>query len=204
MKKFLAILLMLSMLLTAFVACKGGEGEETTLADEGTEAPAGVTIDDAVEYLTSMYKSDEGKKTPADYQIIAQIPIDGIKFEITWTVDLETITLTLENGLYTVDLPSKNEAEITYTLTATVKDSAGNTVEKSFTRVLPVYDNSAAVTEPKEGEAYKLFIVQANLGQTLFLTGETQNNENKFIITTETPADGLEFMEEKATGGVKI
>ena len=204
MKKFLAILLMLSMLLTAFVACKGGEGEETTLADEGTEAPAGVTIDDAVEYLTSMYKSDEGKKTPADYQIIAQIPIDGIKFEITWTVDLETITLTLENGLYTVDLPSKNEAEITYTLTATVKDSAGNTVEKSFTRVLPVYDNSAAVTEPKEGEAYKLFIVQANLGQTLFLTGETQNNENKFIITTETPADGLEFMVEKATGGVKI
>ena len=53
MKKFLAILLMLSMLLTAFVACKGGEGDETTLADEGTEAPAGVTIDDAVEYLTS-------------------------------------------------------------------------------------------------------------------------------------------------------
>ena len=204
MKKFLAILLMLSMLLTAFVACKGGEGEETTLADEGTEAPAGVTIDDAVEYLTSMYKSDEGKKTPADYQIIAQIPIDGIKFEITWTVDLETITLTLENGLYTVDLPSKNEAEITYTLTATVKDSAGNTVEKSFTRVLPVYDNSAAVTEPKEGEAYKLFIVQANLGQTLFLTGETQNNENKFIMTSETPADGLDFMVEKATGGVKI
>ncbi len=204
MKKFLAILLMLSMLLTAFVACKGGEGDETTLATEETQAPAGVSIDDAVEYLTSMYKSDEGKKTPADYQIIAQIPIDGIKFEVTWTVDLETITLTLENGLYTVDLPSKNEAEITYTLTATVKDASGNTVEKSFTRVLPVYDNSAAVTEPKEGEAYKLFIVQANLGQTLFLTGETQNNENKFIMTTETPADGLEFMIEKATGGVKI
>ncbi len=204
MKKFLAILLMLSMLLTAFVACKGGEGDETTLATEETQAPAGVSIDDAVEYLTSMYKSDEGKKTPADYQIIAQIPIDGIKFEVTWTVDLETITLTLENGLYTVDLPSKNEAEVTYTLTATVKDESGNTVEKSFTRVLPVYDNSAAVTEPKEGEAYKLFIVQANLGQTLFLTGETQNNENKFIMTTETPADGLEFMIEKATGGVKI
>ncbi len=203
MKKFLAILLMLAMLLTAFVACKG-EGDETTAATEDTQAPAGVTIDDAVEYLTSMYKTDEGKKTPADYQLIAQVPIDGIKFEVTWTVSLETITLTLENGLYTVDLPSKNEAEVSYTLTATVKDNAGNTVEKSFTRVLPVYDNSAAITEPKEGEAYKLFIVQANLGQTLFLTGETQNNENKFIMTTETPAEGLEFMVEKASGGVKI
>ena len=203
MKKFLAILLMLTMLLTAFVACKG-EGDETTAAPEDTQAPAGVTIDDAVEYLTSMYKTDEGKKTPADYQLIAQVPIDGIRFEVTWTVSLETITLTLENGLYTVDLPSKNEAEVSYTLTATVKDASGNTVEKSFTRVLPVYDNSAAVTEPKEGEAYKLFIVQANLGQTLFLTGETQNNENKFIMTTESPADGLEFMVEKASGGVKI
>ena len=203
MKKFLAILLMLTMLLTAFVACKG-EGDETTAAPDETQAPAGVTIDDAVEYLTSMYKTDEGKKTPADYQLIAQVPIDGIKFEITWKVDLETITLTLENGLYTVDLPSKNEAEITYTLTATVKDASGATVEKSFTRVLPVYDNSAAVTEPKEGEAYKLFIVQANLGKTLFLTDKTQNNENKFIMSSENPAEGIEFMVEKATGGVKI
>ncbi len=204
MKKFLAIFLMLSMLLTAFVACKGGEGDETTADPEGTEAPAGATIDDAVEYLTSMYKTDEGKKTPSDYQLIAQVPIDGVKFEVTWKVDLETITLTLENGLYTVDLPSKNETETTYTLTATVKDASGATVEKSFTRVLPVYDNSAAVTEPKEGEVYKLFMVQASLGKTLFLKGETQNNENKFIMTSENPAEGLEFMVEKATGGVKI
>lgn len=203
MKKFLAILLMLSMLLTAFVACKGGEGDETT-APVGDETPASVTIDDAVEYLTSMYKTDEGKKTPADYQLIAQVPIDGVKFEVTWKVDLETINLTLENGLYTVDLPSKNEAEVTYTLTATVKDASGASVEKSFTRVLPVYDNSAAVTEPKEGEAYKLFIVQANLGKTLFLTNKTQNNEQKFILSSENPAEGVEFMVEKATGGIKI
>ena len=73
MKKFLAILLMLAMLLTAFVACKG-EGEETTAAPEDTQAPAGVSIDDAVEYLTSMYKSDEGKKTPADIEIKTLIP----------------------------------------------------------------------------------------------------------------------------------
>ena len=203
MKKFLAFILVLSMLLTAFVACKGEEGEDTT-APTVEQTESDVNIDDAVAYLTSMYKTDEGKKTPADYQLIAQVPIDGIKFEVTWTVDLETITITLENGLYTVDLPSKNETEITYTLTATVKDAAGNTVEKSFTRVLPVYDNSAAITNPKEGEIYKLFIVQANVGKTLFLTAGTQNNENKFILTSETPAEGVEFMVEEATGGIKI
>lgn len=204
MKKFLAILLLLSMLCMSFVACTGGEGEDTTPDTTTPAASDAATIEDAVEYLTSMYKTDEGKKTPADYQLIAQVPIGEVKFEVTWTVSLETITITLENGLYSVDLPSKNEAEVTYTLTATVKDAAGATVEKTFTRVLPVYDNSAAVTEPKEGEVYKLFMVQANVGKTLFATNKTQNNEHKYILTSETPADGAEFMVEAADGGIKV
>lgn len=202
MKKFLAILLLLSMLCGAFVACTGNEGEETTPNNDPVEEAA--TIEDAVEYLTSMYKSDEGKKTPADYLLIAQVPIGDVKFEITWTVDLAGIEIVAENGTYTVKLPSKNETETTYTLTATVKDAAGATVTKTFTRVLPVYDNSAAVTDPQEGEVYKLFIVQANVGKTLFLTNKSQNNENKFILGSVDPQEGAEFMVEKADGGVKI
>jgi hypothetical protein len=143
MKKFLAILLLLSMLLTAFVACDNGEVEETTPNTDAAEEAA--TLADAVEYLNSMYKSDEGKKTPADYLLIAQVPIGDVKFEITWTVDLEGIEIVAENGTYTVKLPAKNETETTYTLTATVKDAAGATETKSFTRILPVYDNTAAL-----------------------------------------------------------
>ena len=204
MKKFLAILLLLSMLCMSFVACTGGEGEETTPDTTTPPAEEAATLADAVEYLNSMYKSDEGKKTPADYLLIAQVPIGDVKFEITWTVDLEGIEIVPENGTYTVKLPSKNETETAYTLTATVKDAAGASETKSFGRVLPVYDNSAAVTDPQEGESYKLFLVQANVGKTLFLTTKTQNNENKFILSTATPADGAEFMVEKADGGVKI
>ncbi len=202
MKKFLAILLLLSMLLTAFVACDNGEVEETTPNTDAAEEAA--TLADAVEYLNSMYKSDEGKKTPADYLLIAQVPIGDVKFEITWTVDLAGIEIVAENGTYTVKLPSKNEAETAYTLTATIKDAAGNSETKTFGRVLPVYDNSAAVTDPKEGDVYKLFLVQANVGKTLFLTNKSQNNENKFILSSATPAEGAEFMVEKADGGVKI
>lgn len=204
MKKFLAILLLLSMLCMSFVACTGGEGEETTPDTTTPPAEEAATLADAVEYLNSMYKSDEGKKTPADYLLIAQVPIGDVKFEITWTVDLEGIEIVPENGTYTVKLPSKNETETAYTLTATVKDAAGASETKTFGRVLPVYDNSAAVTDPQEGESYKLFLVQANVGKTLFLTTKTQNNENKFILSTATPADGAEFMVEKADGGVKI
>ena len=194
MKKFLAILLLLSMLCMSFVACTGGEGEETTPDTTTPPAEEAATLADAVEYLNSMYKSDEGKKTPADYLLIAQVPIGDVKFEITWTVDLEGIEIVPENGTYTVKLPSKNETETAYTLTATVKDAAGASETKTFGRILPVYDNSAAVTDPQEGESYKLFLVQANVGKTLFLTTKTQNNENKFILSTATPADGAEFM----------
>lgn len=201
MKKFLAILLLLSMLCATFVACTGNDGESTTPTTDPAEV---ATIADAVEYLNSMYKSDEGKKTPADYLLIAQVPIGEVKFEITWTVDHEGIEIVAENGTYTVKLPSKNETEVTYTLTATVKDAEGNTEVKTFTRTLPVYDNSAAVTDPQEGEVYKLFLVQANVGKTLFLTNKSQNNENKFILGSATPAEGAEFMVEKADGGVKI
>ena len=201
MKKFLAILLLLSMLCATFVACTGNDGEETTPTTDPAEV---ATIADAVEYLNSMYKSDEGKKTPADYLLIAQVPIGEVKFEITWTVDHEGIEIVAENGTYTVKLPSKNETEVTYTLTATVKDAEGNTEVKTFTRTLPVYDNSAAVTDPQEGEVYKLFLVQANVGKTLFLTNKSQNNENKFILGSATPAEGAEFMVEKADGGIKI
>lgn len=201
MKKFLAILLLLSMLCATFVACTGNDGEETTPTTDPAEV---ATIADAVEYLNSMYKSDEGKKTPADYLLIAQVPIGEVKFEITWTVDHEGIEIVAENGTYTVKLPSKNETEVTYTLTATVKDAEGNTEVKTFTRTLPVYDNSAAVTDPQEGEVYKLFMVQANVGKTLFLTNKSQNNENKYILGSATPAEGAEFMVEKADGGVKI
>ena len=202
MKKFLAILLLLSMLLTAFVACDKTEGEETTPATDAAEEAA--TLADAVEYLNSMYKSDEGKKTPADFLLIAQVPIGDVKFEITWTASLEGIEIVAENGTYTVKLPSKNETEVEYTLTATISDAAGNSETKTFGRVLPVYDNSAAVTDPQEGEVYKLFLVQANVGKTLFLKNESQNNENKFILSSTNPAEGAEFMVEKADGGVKI
>lgn len=204
MKKFLAIFLLLSMLCVSFAACTGGNGDDTTGPVETDPIEGGATLADAVEYLTSMYKSDEGKKTPADYLLIAQVPIGDVKFEVTWSVDLEGIELVLENGTYTVKLPSKNETETAYTLTATVKDAAGASETKSFGRVLPVYDNSAAVTAPEEGETYKLFMVQANVGKTLFLTSKSQNNENKYILSSATPAEGAEFMVEKADGGVKI
>ncbi len=196
MKKIIALLLVLVLCCGVFAGCAGETPEET--------GKNGATIEDALEYLNSMYKADEGKKTPADYKLAAQIDIEGAKFEITWTSSNEGVTFVLENGLYTAKIPTKNDAEAEYTLTATIKDAAGKTVTKEFKRVLPIYDNSAVVSELTEGEPYKMYMVQANLGKTLFALGETQNNENKYIKTDIDPKKGLDFYGEKVEGGYKF
>ncbi len=200
MKKFLSILLLLTMCVGVFAACTGEKDPAETTPPEG-----GATLEQAVEYLTSTYKSDEGKATPADYKLIAQIPIDGVTFTVTWTVDHADIKITLADGLYTVDVPAKNDKEVTYTLTATVADADGKTATKTFTRTLPVYDNSAAVgaDDIKENTPYKLYLVQVGVGKTLFATTETQS-DNKYIKTDVDPKKGADFYAEKVEGGYKF
>ncbi len=190
MKKIIALLLTLALSCGMLFGC-------------APAAEAGPSLDDAVEYLTSSYRTDEGKETVADYKLMAQVPIEGVKFEITWTVDLDSIEITLgDDGLYNVNLPTKNEAKVQYILTATIKDADGKTVTKQFTRVLGIYDDGAAVTEPVEGEAYKLFFVQGNLGKTLYCINEASNN--KFIKTDVDPKVGADFYVEKVDGGYKF
>ncbi len=194
MKKLLVLFLAAIICLGMFAAC--GDDPDTTASTSNTP-----TLEDAVSFLNSTYKTDEGKKTPADYKLMAQIPLDGVTFTVTWESDLDTIEFVLENGLYTVKVPAKNETEVTYKLTATVKAADGTTATKVFTRVLPVYDNSAAVTEPVEGEAYKMYLVQANVGLTLFATGEVSG---KYIKTTLDPTAALDYYVEVVDGGYKF
>ncbi len=192
MKKFLAALLLLTLTLTMFVAC-------------GEDPVTGPTLDDAVEYLVSTYKSHEGKKTPVNYKLIAQVPIDDVSFSVTWTVDHAGITITANGGLYDVILPANNDTETTYTLTATIKDASGNSKTKTFTRVLPVYSNESVITAPVAGEAYKLFMEQAKIsgGVTLFAVNTTAS-DNKYINSTLDPKEAADYYVEVVEGGYKF
>ncbi len=218
MKKFIAILLLLTMCMGVLAACGNvnvnlptdtegdtvaGTTAETKPSEGGDDETA--TLADAVEYLKSTYKTDEGKATPADYKLIAQIPIGESVFTVTWTSSNSAIVITLSDGLYNVDVPAKNDTESTYTLTATISDDAGNTATENFTRTLPVFDNSAAVDADaiKENTPYKLYLVQVGVGKTLFATTETQS-DNKYIKTDIDPKKGADFFAEKVEGGYKF
>ncbi|MBQ9780634.1 MAG: hypothetical protein IJW00_06785 [Clostridia bacterium] len=194
MKRFLVLMMALLMCLGCFAAC-------TQKPDENV----GATLSEAVEYLKGIYK-DNAKETPADYDVVGKIVIGDATFTVTWTTDNANIVVKegKKAGFYTVDLPAKNDTVTNYKLTATVADGKGNTESVSFDRTLPVYDASAIVAKPEEGVAYKFYMVHTSLGQTLFAKGETQDNANKYILSTTDPKAAPDFYVEADGEGFKF
>ena len=213
MKKILALLLALIMCVSCLAilascntdtnANKGDEGTDApTEAPESTDAPA--TLDAAKTFLFSMYKDSASPK--ADYDIVGKVMIGTTTFTVTWTVDSDKIAIVESSkaDFWTVDLPDANEAEFEYTLTATIKDAAGATIEVSFKRTMAVVDNTGVVTAPVADVAYKLFVEQVILGQTLFALNTTQNNEGKYINSTNDPKVASDYFVEVVDGGFKF
>ena len=188
MKKLLALILAALCCLGMF-AC-GGEDNSKTL-------------DDAISILNNLYK--DTTRTPADYDLVASVKVGEKSVSVTWTVSLDTIKVVESDkkGFYTVDVPSANETETTYVLKATVK-MGKQSKSKEFTITLPVIDPTAAIGNPEEGKAYKLYMNQVTVGKLLFVTTEASNSQNKYLKGTENPAEAPDFFAEKVDGGYKF
>ena len=113
---------------------------ELGLGTGGTEEPAGEeNLDGAREYLSSMYNTLEGAHA-SDFDVVAQVVIKGVKYPVTWTADNSSVTIrnSVKPNYYTVDLPDDNDAEINFTLTATISSNfSSNTTTKSFAIKVP-------------------------------------------------------------------
>ena len=77
MKKILSVLLVAVMLLGVLVACNNNP--------DGTEEPS--ALDNAKSYLQTMYK-DKSTTTAADFERVGVVVVDGVKYTITWTVNV--------------------------------------------------------------------------------------------------------------------
>ena len=201
MKKYLSLLLAIVFCLGCFAACGSDEAAATTTAAV-TDDPNASTIADAVNYLKALYK-DAAESTPRDYDMPAKMMIGTTQFTVTWKVNVDVITIkeSKTSGYWTIDIPDKNDAELKYVLTATVKDSAGNTKEVSFNRSLPVIDNKST-TDLEEGKEYLMFMTQMTAGKVLFATTETQND--KYLKSTEDASKAAVFFAEVVDGGYKF
>ena len=144
MKKILACALILVMCLGSLAACGNNDAAEPTPTTAPTaaptQAPAVDTVSDLVNaknYLFTMYK-DQTEATPVDYTVVGVVNIGGTLFPIEWTVDNDSVKIIPgDNKMVTIDIDDKNPEEVTYVLTATLKDDKGNTESCSFTHRVP-------------------------------------------------------------------
>ncbi|MBR6808735.1 MAG: hypothetical protein IKM64_00530 [Clostridia bacterium] len=124
MKKFVALIAVLVLSLSC-VALAEGNADLTS----------------AKAYIYQMYKNPtrtDIKSTPADFDVIGTVPVDGVNYKVEWTTDTEAVKVVAkEDGTVTIDVDEASTSEIIYNLTATVKDEAGNAETVSFQRKLP-------------------------------------------------------------------
>ena len=144
MKKLFACALIFVMCMGSLAACGKNDAADitptTAPTTAPTEAPAVDTVSDLVNaknYLFTMYK-DQTEATPVDYTVVGVVNIGGVLFNIDWTVDQDSVKIVPgDNKMVTIDIDDKNPEEVTYVLTATLKDDKGNTESCSFTRRVP-------------------------------------------------------------------
>ena len=126
MKKFFALLTALVLCATLFVGAAMAE-------DENLASAKGL--------LDFWYKNksrDKLTQTAEDYEVPAQLMIDGVAYPLTWSVDTDAIQITpAEDGKYLVDIDETNPKDLVYTLTATVTAPDGSTLDVPYERMVP-------------------------------------------------------------------
>lgn len=144
MKKLLACALIFVMCMGSLAACGNNDAADPTPTTAPTTAPTQAPVEDTVSdlvnaknYLFTMYK-DQTEATPVDYTVVGVVNIGGTLFPIEWTVDNDTVKIIPgDDKMVTIDVDDKNPEEVTYVLTATLKDDKGNTESCSFTHRVP-------------------------------------------------------------------
>ena len=125
MKKLIALIAVLALCLS----CIPG------LAD------ANADLKSAKAYIYQLYKNPtrtDIKSTPADFDVLNVVPVDGVEYTVEWSTDTDAVKVVVkEDGSVTIDVDEASTSEIIYNLTATVKDAAGNAESVSFQRKLP-------------------------------------------------------------------
>ena len=105
--------------------------------------PSGLTK--AKSYLYAMYK-DKAVATASDYTVVDTVMINGVSYSVEWSSDVDASSVSFVPGdkhMVTVDVNEKSPVDVSYTLTATLSDSEGNTETVSFPHTIPAFKESS-------------------------------------------------------------
>ena len=125
MKRILSLVLILAMSLCLFAGC----------GNDDSTVPAGATVAEAKDYLYAMYK-DNATTTAVNFTVVGTVMINGEAFNVAWSVDNDAIKITESGKFFTIEIP-KSVEEISYKLTATISDAAGNKETLTFNYTVP-------------------------------------------------------------------
>jgi len=160
MKRILTLLLVLSLALAAFTSCEVidkvkdmiGLGHEHSFVDGKCECgetdpdyvPTPVVdegLQGAYDYIHQLYKAMGN--TAGSYDLINSVNVGEANYTVTWTVDVESITITEKEDKsgYTVNVPALEfgDAAISYKLTFVVANAAGDTLTRTYDLVVPEF-----------------------------------------------------------------
>lgn len=120
-RTILVCVLVLVMCVACFVACDKTKNQY----DE-------TSLNNAKNYLRTIYE-DLGPTTPSNFDVIVKAPgKNGVMHDVEWTVAVSTegqeasITVVPGTDKATIQVPEKATEDISYTLTATIKDGEHN------------------------------------------------------------------------------
>ena len=134
MKKAFLYSLVAVLCLLAVVGC--------STSSKSTE-PTGLSK--AKSYLYAMYK-DKAVATASDYTVVDTVMINGVSYSVEWSSDVDASAVSFIPGdkhMVTVDVNEKSPVDVSYTLTATLSDSVGNTETVSFPHTIPAFKESS-------------------------------------------------------------
>ena len=136
--KFFMFLLVAVLGLFAFACDK-----DTKKQDDGGETKPEIPAElkTAIDYVDALYR-DKAGVTTSDWTVIAK----STGLDVVWTVTVTqgqasdvVLTLNDEGTQYTIDVNEKTEAEIKYTLKATITNADGKSVTKEYTFSVPAF-----------------------------------------------------------------
>lgn len=210
MKKLLSLLLVLVIASFSLTSCSfiEGVGDKVGGWFDGLfgKTPVEETpIEEAINSLNEMYAAGNGTSTANDFELVAQLTLEGTTFTITWTSSSEAIGLTLNDGLWTVSIPEV-DAVLEYTLTATVTTAGGQTANVTYNRVVPY--SFGMIANPTVDTAYKFALLHGGNGKkVVYFDGNNYNNYAWYLSYTEDILQAVDvYLEavEGVEGGVRL
>lgn len=129
----LVFVMLFALCLGIFAAC-----------EKKPQQDAGLTS--AKDYLYTQYKASDNGETPADFDRVGAVMINGTRYSIEWTVNVKTAgqeegvkVVKKDDGSVTIDVNEQTAVDIVYELVATISNAEGKTVTVTFHHTVPMF-----------------------------------------------------------------